>query len=167
MRQLKDAVRDVLLDVKRAEMQAHRARQREAEIQAVVERLVPLAVARALSAHFEVWVPASALRVSDFRLSDTSSGPTASVSVTYAEPEWDAAGYTADLYPSVMVDTTTWAVLLPNDLASAWRPLRRWEPLAYPLGFVEAIAHIVLDGRRTEPPLADTVHANGHVVSSC
>lgn len=166
MRQLKDAVREVLLDVKRSEMAERQRRQREEELQAVVERLVPFAVARALSAHFDVWVPASALRVEQFRLTETSGGPIASVTVFYAEAGWDACGYALELRPDVMVHTTTWAVMLPGDLTTAWRPLRYWDSLASPLGFVEAAARVALDAKQVEVTLAEAaVHVNGHAVA--
>lgn len=167
MRQLKDAVRDVLLDVKRTELEERLRRQRQEEVQTVVEGLVPLAVARALSAHFDVWVPASALRVLDVRLTDTSAGPIASVTVSYVEAGWDACGYALELHPAVMVNTTTWAVTLPDDLPTAWRPLRYWDSLAYPLGFVEAAARVALDAKQIEGAHAETRPTNGHVVSAC
>lgn len=168
MRQLKEAVREVLLDVKRTEMEERLQRQRQTEMQAVVVSLVPFAVARALSAHVDVWVAAAALRVNDVRLTQTSAGPIASVSVSYVEADWDTCGYSLELHPAVMVNTTTWAVMLPDDLATAWRPLRYWDSLASPLGFVEAAARVALDAKQIEATLAEAAaHANGHVVSSC
>ena len=167
MRQLKEAVREVLLDVKRTEVEERLQRQRQTEMQAVVECLVPFAVARALSAHFDVWVPAAALRVSDCWFTETISGLIASVKVSYVESDWDACGYSLELHPAVMVNTTTWAVTLPDDLATAWRPLRYWDSLAYPLGFVEAAARVALDAKQIEGALAEALPTNGHTVAPC